>query len=225
MSVIAVLWMRPKIKEVDWSERSSPARMTLRITGGELRGRRLRSARGSGLRPTTERVRGAIFSIVGRDAVDGARVLDLYAGTGALGIEALSRGAVWADFVESNSGRSREIRDRLRELDLDDRSRVHAGKTLRIVGTLSTAYDLVFADPPYELDEWESAMSLLHARGLVKEGGQVVAEHGGATSLADAYGGLRLTTSRRYGDTAVSIYIPGDINGESGLSGQLRPGA
>ena len=83
---MAVLWVRPKIKEVDWSERSAPARMTLRITGGELRGRRLRSARGSGLRPTTERVRGAIFSIVGRDAVEGARVLDLYAGTGALGM-------------------------------------------------------------------------------------------------------------------------------------------
>ncbi|MCH7626588.1 MAG: RsmD family RNA methyltransferase, partial [Chloroflexi bacterium] len=110
--------------------------MTLRITGGELRGRRLKSAHGSGLRPTSERVRGAMFSIIGRDAVEGARVLDLYAGTGALGIEALSRGAAWADFVESGRGRCREIRDRLRELGLDDRSRVYAGRTLKVLGTL-----------------------------------------------------------------------------------------
>ena len=183
--------------------------MTLRITGGELRGRRLRSARGSGLRPTSERVRGAIFSIVGRDAVEGARVLDLYAGTGALGIEALSRGAVWADFVEFGGGRCREIRDRLRELGLEDRSLVYVGKTSTVLATLSAAYDLVFADPPYEMDEWESVMYLLDARGLVSEGGQVVAEHRGGTDLAEGYGGLRKITSRRYGDTAVSIYIMG----------------
>ncbi len=187
--------------------------MTLRITGGELRGRRLKSARGGGLRPTSERVRGAIFSIVGPDAVEGVRVLDLYAGTGALGIEALRRGAARADFIESGAGRCREIRDRLRELGLDDRSRVYAGRTLRVLGTLSIAYDLVFADPPYELDEWESVMCLLDARGLVNERGQVVAEYRGGTKLAEGYGALRLTTSRRYGDTAVSIYIPGDING------------
>ena len=187
--------------------------MTLRITGGELRGRRLKSARGGGLRPTSEKVRGAIFSIIGRDAVEGARVLDIYAGTGALGIEALSRGAAWADFVESNGGRCREIRERLLELGLDDRSRVHAGKALRVLGTLSTAYDLVFADPPYDLDEWKSAMDLLDTRGLMSEGGQVVAEHRGGKNLTEAYGSLRLTTSRRYGDTAVSIYKAGDING------------
>ena len=187
--------------------------MTLRITGGELRGRRLRSARGGGIRPTSERVRGAIFSIVGRDAIQGARVLDLYAGTGALGIEALSRGADWADFVESGGVRCREIRDRLRELGVDDRSRVYTGKTLSVLGKLSVAYDLVFADPPYEMDEWDSVMSLLDARGLVSKEGQVVAEHRGGTDLAEGYGGLRLTTSRRYGDTAVSIYIPGDMNG------------
>ena len=187
--------------------------MTLRITGGELRGRRLRSARGGGLRPTSERVRGAIFSIIGPDAVEGARVLDLYAGTGALGIEALSRGAAWADFVESGAVRCREIRDRLLELGLDDRSRVYAGRTLRVLGTLSIAYDLVFSDPPYELDEWESVMCLLDARGLVSEEGRMIAEYRGGTNLAEGYGGLRLTTSRRYGDTVVSIYIPGDING------------
>ncbi|MCH8064076.1 MAG: 16S rRNA (guanine(966)-N(2))-methyltransferase RsmD [Chloroflexi bacterium] len=187
--------------------------MTLRITGGELRGRRLKSARGGGLRPTSDRVRGAIFSIIGRDAVEGARVLDLYAGTGALGIEALSRGAAWADFVESGGGRCREIRERLRELGLDGRSRVYAGRTLKVLGTLSIAYDLVFADPPYELNEWESIICLLDARGLVSEGGRMVAEHRSGANLAESYGGLRMTTSRRYGDTAITIYIPEDING------------
>lgn len=74
--------------------------MTTRITGGAMRGRRLRSTKSAGLRPTPERVRSAIFSIVGAEAVESARVLDLYAGTGALGFEALSRGASWCDFVE-----------------------------------------------------------------------------------------------------------------------------
>ena len=107
--------------------------MSTRITGGSERGRRLRSTKGAGLRPTSERVRAAIFSTIGHDAVDGTRVLDLYAGTGALGIEALSRGAAWADFVEVDTRRCQDIRETLRQMGLAGRA-MYTGPGLKRLG-------------------------------------------------------------------------------------------
>jgi 16S rRNA (guanine(966)-N(2))-methyltransferase RsmD len=181
--------------------------MSLRITGGELRGRRLRSSDGAGLRPTSDRVRAAIFSILGREAVEGVRVLDLYAGTGALGIEALSRGAAWADFVEANARRCQQLRESLRELGLSDRiGGVYQARVERILDSLPGGYGLAFADPPYDMDVWEDLMGRLGADGLIADKGVVVAEHRHSTVLAESYGRLAQVTSRRYGDTAVSIY-------------------
>ena len=180
--------------------------MTLRITGGEHRGRRFSLPRGSDLRPTSDRVRGAIFSILGVDAVQGARVLDLYAGSGALGLEALSRGAASVDFVEANARRRSHIRDALSTLGLSDRARVHNGRVERIVGSLDGGYGLVFADPPYALDDWQKVMTALNRPGMLDDEGLVVAEHRQSSAMADEYGRLLLLTRRRYGDTAISIY-------------------
>ena len=191
--------------------------MTLRITGGEHRGRRFSLPRGSDLRPTSDRVRGAIFSILGSilgvDAVQGARALDLYAGSGALGLETLSRGAAWVDFVEANARRCRLISDALATLGLSERGRVHNGRVERLLGTLEGGYSLVFADPPYALDDWQVVMEALNRQGMLQEGGMVVAEHRHSTVMADEYGGLSLQTRRRYGDTAISIYGFGEIDG------------
>ena len=183
--------------------------MTLRITGGEHRGRRLKTARSRDLRPTSDRVRSAIFSILGAEAVEGARALDLYAGTGALGIEALSRGAEYVDFVEANGRRSRELLDSLKALGLADKATVHTGQVERVLGSLGGGYRLVFADPPYALDPWESLMAALNANGLLEEECVVVLEHGRDTEPIDAYGRLELVTRRRYGDTSISIYRAG----------------
>lgn len=187
--------------------------MSIRITSGAQKGRRLRAPRSAGLRPTSERVRGAIFSILGQEAVEGARVLDLYAGTGALGIEALSRGADWADFVEADARRCIQIRDNLRELGLAQRGHVYQSRVEKAITILTSPYDLVFIDPPYDLDPWDWLMNALSERGLVKANGLVVAEHSPRTSLASRYGRLVLETSRRYGDTSVSIYKVGSDNG------------
>ena len=191
--------------------------MTLRITGGEHRGRRFSLPRGSDLRPTSDRVRGAIFSILGSilgvDAVQGARALDLYAGSGALGLETLSRGAAWVDFVEANARRCRLISDALATLGLSVKGRVHNGRVERLLGTLEGGYSLVFADPPYALDDWQVVMEALNRQGMLHEGGIVVAEHRHSAVMADEYGGLSLRTRRRYGDTAISIYGFGDMNG------------
>ena len=181
--------------------------MTVRITGGVHRGRRLRLPRSANLRPTSDRVRNAVFSILGADSLQDTLALDLYAGSGVLGLEALSRGAAGAVFVETDARRCRHIRDALAALGLTDRGSVHNGRVERVLGTLTTrGFGVAFADPPYALTDWQQLMGLLNRAGLLAEGAVVVAEHRHNTELADEYGGLALLTQRRYGDTAISIY-------------------
>ena len=181
--------------------------MTVRITGGVHRGRRLRLPRSANLRPTSDRVRSAVFSILGADSLQGTLALDLYAGSGVLGLEALSRGAAGAVFVEADARRCRHIRDALMALGLADRGSVHNGRVERVLDTLSAdGFGVAFADPPYALTDWQPLMGLLNRAGLLAEGAVVVAEHRHDTGLADEYGGLALLTRRRYGDTAISIY-------------------
>ena len=139
--------------------------MTMRVTGGLLRGRRLRVAGSTRLRPTSDRVRGAIFSILGPDACVGAKVLDLYAGTGMLGIEALSRGAESAVFVEVDSTLVRRMRDNLREMSVNKRALVVRGRVERVLDDLDGGYDLVFADPPYRDEVWDELMDRLGKKG------------------------------------------------------------
>ena len=184
--------------------------MTTRITGGSHRGRRLRAPKGAELRPTTERVRAAIFSVLGAGAVEGERVLDLFAGTGALGIEALSRGASGADFVEANRRIARQLQENLAQLALADQCRVHRRTVERAVTTLEGPYGLVFADPPYGSVDLNALMGSLDEVSLVRRGGLVVVEHRSTEVMADAYGRLVRAHDRRYGDTSVCIYSSGD---------------
>ena len=183
--------------------------METRISGGSRRGRKLRSHGGVGLRPTSEKVRSAIFSLIGPESVNGARVLDLYAGTGALGIEALSRGAAAAEFVESDPARCRYIRRAVEDLELAEQSRITRGKVERVLQTVKARFDLVLADPPYRIDPWETIMTSLSERELLKQGAVIVAEHSKTYEMADSYGDLNIWKRRRYGDTAVSIFRNG----------------
>ena len=125
----------------------------MRITGGQLRSRALKAPKGTSTRPTSDRVREALFSILG-DECDGARVLDLYAGTGALGLEAISRGAVFAVFVERSKEALLALNANVRALGLENATRVVALPLERAARLLLAApaderFDLVFADPPY----------------------------------------------------------------------------
>lgn len=187
--------------------------MSIRIAGGVHRGRRLRSKKAADLRPTTERVREAVFSIIGQGAVEGVRVLDLYAGTGILAIEALSRGAAWADLVELNPRRVAQIRENLLALSLSEQARVHQARVMAALGVLKGAYGLVFADPPYDLDEWDTLLGKLGEGRLTEDHCLVVVEHRHGTVLEEGYKSLTRTTSRRYGDTAVTIYESGVSSG------------
>jgi 16S rRNA (guanine966-N2)-methyltransferase len=179
----------------------------VRVITGQAKGARLKSLRQTGLRPTSSLVRNAIFSALQARIDPGARVLDLYAGTGALGIEALSRGAGWCDFVEQDPRTAKLIGENLSSLSLSEQSRVICAPALRVIATMDGAYDLVLADPPYASTDAPELLRLLVSRSLIAKGGVVVIEHAWRDGAPAAPAGLSLDKTRRYGDTAVSYYI------------------
>ena len=187
--------------------------MTTRISGGVHRGRTLRTPPASGLRPTSERVRAALFSIIGAEAVEGKRVADLYAGAGTLGLEALSRGAAWVSFVERNGRLCSAIRGHLGALGLDSQAEVRRGAVLRTVESLPGGYDLVMADPPYDSDELLGLVEALQSPRLLNAGGLAVLEHRSDDEEDYAFGRFSLRASRTYGDTGITILTAGDVNG------------
>lgn len=175
----------------------------MRVVAGLYRGRRLVAPPGSETRPTSDRVREALFSILGT-AVDGAHVLDLYAGSGALGIEALSRGAASAVFVDHSQKAIAAIRTNLDALEIDaEVRRMEARAALRPSPAASYPYDLVFLDPPYRRAA-ELGRELSEALPpVLAQGARVVSESDRREPLELAF---PLTDERRYGDTIIRIH-------------------
>ncbi len=178
----------------------------MRVIAGRAKGRRLSGPRGRATRPSSELVRGAIFSALASLGADLSRVLDLFAGTGALGVEALSRGAQWCDFVERNPRACAAIRDNLSRTGFAERARVHCAPVEQALERLEGTYTLVLADPPYAA-EAAGALERLGASALVEPGKTVfVLEHSAREEGPERLGALSLLSRRRHGDTAVSIY-------------------
>lgn len=179
---------------------------TLTITGGTLRSRRVPTPPGRATRPTPARVKEALFSILGARVVD-ARVLDLFAGSGALGFEALSRGAAHVTFVERHRPTAAALRSSARELGVEAKVDVltaAAESAARIVGG---RYDLVFADPPYAQPYPDGTLQALRDRRAIDEGTTVVYEHSTrASAPADAT--MRAERSERYGEVALTFLRP-----------------
>ena len=186
--------------------------MNVRVSGGTHKGRRLRAVKGADLRPTSEKVRAAIFSIIGSETLKNARILDLYAGTGIFGIESLSRGAAWAEFVEMSARRCRQLRDNLCALSLAKQGHVCQARVEKAVGNLSGAYNLVFADPPYDAEMASWLMDRLGRGDLIEKTGLVVMECRSGTPMARNYGILSELKNRRYGDTSILIYGVGRVS-------------
>lgn len=179
----------------------------MRLTGGTDRGRKLRAPRGSGTRPTASRVREAIFNILGPPPE--APVLDLYAGTGALGLEALSRGAPSAVFVERDGRVISVLTRNLRELALAERAMVlgtNAQTALQRLAQGPVRFAWVFIDPPYASQEAERSLEALAGGSLLACGAVVVVEHDKRNVPPESVGDLRLSDRRFYGDTGVSFY-------------------
>jgi 16S rRNA (guanine966-N2)-methyltransferase len=190
----------------------------MRVIAGRLGGRSLSAPRGLGTRPTSDRVREALFSILGD--VTGAVVLDLYAGTGALGIEALSRGAERAVFVESARPALAVLRQNLRDLGLTGVATVLAQPVERARLLAEWSFDLVLADPPYaSVAEAAASLGRLAAAGprFLKPEGKVVLEHAGRDAPPDVIGLVRVGT-RSYGEASLSFYeLPVPAPGEGVL--------
>ena len=144
--------------------------------------------------------------MLGPKGTHGLRVLDIYAGTGALGIEALQRGATSVTFIEQNAHQCKNIKKSLEKHRLTTRGNIRKGKALNAVCSLKSEFDLVFADPPYELVEFEKLFKRIDAKDLLSKDAIAFLEHSKKTDLPDLLPGLKLSKQRLYGDTAISIY-------------------
>jgi len=171
----------------------------LRIIAGEFKGRRLKTPATDKVRPTADRVREAWFSIL-QQSIPEARVLDLFAGSGALGFEALSRGAVAVDFVEKHQASLAVIRQNATTLNVESRVTIHRSDAMRFAERLQpNTYDVAFADPPYATDDAERLVALFRATPFSRV---FSIEHDAGRSI----GG---DDTRRYGDTAITfMYAP-----------------
>jgi len=170
----------------------------LRIIAGEFKGRRIKTPTTNKVRPTSDRVREAWFSIL-QQSIPAARVLDLFAGSGALGFEALSRGAVSVDFVETHRVSLTALQSNIEALQVEDRVTIHRMDAVRFAERLQPAqYDVAFADPPYATDEAERLAAIFRATPFA---GILGIEH--RPDLA-----LNGDDMRRYGDTAITFLYP-----------------
>ncbi len=178
----------------------------LRIMGGTLKGSRLKSLKGLATRPVQARIREALFSIIG--PMDGLRFLDLFAGTGAVGIEALSRGAAEAVFVENGAGQCRIITDNLNALGLSARViRADVLRTIERPDILEPSFDVVFADPPYEKGLSQKAVKSLLCGELLSPQAILAVTVRRNEKLPDASPGTHLAIDRAYGDTRLAAYV------------------
>ena len=177
----------------------------MRVITGSARGRRLYELGGMETRPTTDRVKEGMFSALQFD-IEGRRVLDLFAGTGQLGIEALSRGADFAVFVDCRADAVRLIKENLKVTNLQDRARVVTGDSMGYLATLRDQFDLVFLDPPYAAGLLEPAIAALAKFDILRPHGIIVAEHPVAYTLPEPPKPYRLQKTYRYGKIGLTIY-------------------
>jgi 16S rRNA (guanine(966)-N(2))-methyltransferase RsmD len=187
----------------------------MRISGGTAKGRRTATKRlltenseGERLRPTSSKVREALFDIL-RNKIGGASFVDLYAGTGTVGLEALSRGAGRSVFVEPDELRIRTIKNNVLELGFLEQALVAKGRAYEFLQKASAeneSFDIFFIDPPYDSEEIEKVLPLLGEEGLVNEDGVVIVEHFFKRHVPEKAGRLKIKRSYRYGDTMLTLY-------------------
>ena len=185
----------------------------MRVIGGTARGRRLKVPRGQVVRPTAARVKESLFNILPRD-FSGLLVLDLYAGSGNVSIEALSRGAARALLIDESSRSTAVIRDNLERLGLTERAQVWTAPVLRSLRKLARSaqtFDLIFLDPPYERELVSATLQTISRCHLLRGDATVVAEHSAREPVRSSYHDLVLKDQRRYGDTLLSFFKTGTM--------------
>lgn len=180
----------------------------MRVISGQAKGHPLKTVPGSNTRPTTDKVKESLFSMIG-PYFDEERVLDLFAGTGGLGIEALSRGAGSAVFIDSNSQSIDVIRRNLESTRMGDRAEVYrndARRALKLLERAGKPFDLIFLDPPYVMKDCDELLIDMTSRGLVAEDAVAVVEHHPDVHYQEQFDGFIRTRYAVYGEIALSIY-------------------
>lgn len=202
----------------------------MRISGGIAKGRRIATKRlfsqspkkDEELRPTSSKVREALFDIL-RDRIEGASFVDLYAGTGTVGLEALSRGAGKAVFVEPNRLRSKAIKENAFKFCFSEKATVverTAHEFLKKASVEKKRFDIFFVDPPYFSEEIIKILPMIGEKGLLNDKGTVIVEHFFKRKLPEAVGELKMIRSYRYGDTMLTIYTKKEETEKNGGSGE-----
>lgn len=177
----------------------------MRIIAGEYKGRRLESPTDNSVRPTTDKVKEALFSIL-NERIWGSRVLDLFSGTGNLGIEALSRGAGECVFCDISRDSLRLIKANIAHCKAQEGARVVPGDFRKTLMNLDGQFDIILLDPPYDKGFLEPAFDLIRQQNLLAEDGVIVAEHRREEELADEIHGFIKEKERRYGIIKLTIY-------------------
>lgn len=189
----------------------------MRVISGSARGRRLKGPPSHDTRPMADKIKGALFNALASLDVQPERVLDLYAGTGNIGIEALSRGASWADFVDKGRDQVKVIRDNLRTTGFDNRARVHKMGVGQYIATSGAApYDFIIVDPPYADPDILKTLESIAASQLVQSGTIVVIGHWPRLDMPERIGRLECLRNRCHGDSCFSIYEMVDVAAPSG---------
>lgn len=180
----------------------------MRVITGTARGRRLKTLEGMDVRPTTDKVKEAIFSAI-QFEIEGADVLDLFAGSGQLGIEAMSRGAKSAVFVDKSKASVEVVRENLASTSLSEHTRVVNMDSLDMLRNTRQKFDIAFLDPPYNKGILEEVLPLLEK--CMNENGKVICEHETGLKLPEKIGRMYLKKVYRYGKINVSIYSMEEI--------------
>lgn len=177
----------------------------MRVIAGTYKGRKLESPENYDIRPTTDKAKEALFSILYNE-IPGARVLDLFAGSGALGIEALSRGAAECVFVDHSRQSIGLVKRNLAACKVEEPARVIAGDYRKVLAGLGGSFDVILMDPPYGQGLLEDAFDLIRQQGLLADDGVIVCEHRKEEDLPEEICGFEKEKERRYGIVKLSIY-------------------
>ncbi len=178
----------------------------MRVIAGKAKGRRLKFPSGTKTRPATDLVRGAIFNILENTEVNWDQVLDLFSGSGALGIEALSRGAGWVDFVDNEPRCCDIIKENLESTKLAAQACVYCYSVAKALSFLDKEYDIILMDPPYANPEIGNLISQLGNSRLVGANTTLVVTHSFRRPLEPAYTPLKIVKEHRHGDSCIAIY-------------------
>lgn len=177
----------------------------MRIIAGEYKGRRLKAPFDNRIRPTTDKVKEAVFSILTND-IYGSNVLDLFAGTGNLGLEALSRGAEHCWFCDNSRDSIRLLKENIAYCGAEERSTVLTGDFRNTLGRLIRPMDVILLDPPYNMGMLPECFSLIAEYGLLSQDGLIIAEHRREEVLPEELSRFQKIKERKYGTVVISIY-------------------